>query len=67
MRNVDVSLEACERVCRGVTYFARSDVLTHQDLVLGGKFRGVVVYVFDFDVDTDFGVLVMSAWPRQQT
>lgn len=65
MRNV--SLEASECGCRGETHFARSDVLTHQDLVLGGKLRGVVVYVFDFDVDTDFGILVMSAWASQQT
>lgn len=45
-----------------VTYFARADVLTHKDFTLSGKFWGVVIYIFDFDIDSYFCILVMAAW-----
>lgn len=45
-----------------MTYFARVDVLTHKDFTLSGKFWGVVVHIFDFDIDSYFRILVMAAW-----
>lgn len=46
------------------TYLPGHGRLTHEHLVVGGELRGVVVHVFDPDVDTDFGVLVMAACTR---
>lgn len=46
------------------TYLPGHGRLTHEHLVVGGELRGVVVHVFDPDVDTDFGVLVMAAYTQ---
>lgn len=43
------------------TYLPRHGRLTHEDLIVGSELWRVVVHVFDSDVNTDFGVLVMAA------
>lgn len=43
------------------TYLSRHCRLTHEDLTVGSKLWRVVVHIFDSDVDTNFGVLMMAA------
>lgn len=45
-----------------MTYFARVDILTHENFTLSSKFWGVVIHIFDFDIDSYFRILVMAAW-----
>lgn len=43
------------------TYLPRHCRLTHEYLVVGRELWRVVIHIFDSDVDTDFGVLMMAA------
>lgn len=45
-------------------YRSGSDVFAHEHFVLSGELWSIVVHILYFDVNSYFGVLVMSTWKK---